>query len=82
MRAVLTGPSGRGRRTNSPMRWRLAAASLGYSSRKLTLELVQKSRSDQLEKKSPSNRREPTTQDQVLRFPLVQFCGAALTRRS
>ena len=30
MRAVLTGLSGRGRRTNSPMRLRLAATSLGY----------------------------------------------------
>ena len=30
MRAVLTGLSERGRRTNSPMRSRLAAISLGY----------------------------------------------------
>jgi hypothetical protein len=30
MRAVLTGPSGRGRRTNSPMRSRLAATSWGH----------------------------------------------------
>ena len=38
MRAVLTGLSGRGPRTNSPMRSRLAAISLGHKQPKTRLE--------------------------------------------